>query len=253
MVTLGSMHPAPFQQALHAGAGAGPCDGALNFESFELALNDIDAGDMADPSSSQSADPAEERASPAEPSKPARRRSSILMSALPAQEAASSAEAEGVEREGEASPSPAPSSGGPSVYRQSSAHRLFRPAPPEPKKQRWGASHDKGEEANSNAGGGGGGGGGGAPAAAPMSGGDSRLRASSWHSSDSRQSPPPPPPGLEGYGNNGDRFFPKRRGRDDREVRCGTGSCGRALFPAHRQKAAMNNSERTRRPYEMSA
>lgn len=235
MVTLGTMHPAPFQHALHAGA-AGPCDDSLNFESFELALNDIDDGDMADPASSQSADPAEERASLAEPSKPARRRGSILMSAPPAPEAVSSAEAEGAEREGEASPSPAPSSGGPSVYRQSSAHRLFRAAPPEPKKQRWGASNDKGEVANNNAGGAGG------ATSAPMSGGDSRLRASSWHSSDTRQSPPPPPPpGLEDYGNNGDRFFPKRRGRDDREVRCGMGSWG-VRFPGSHGKSCKNGA-----------
>ncbi|CAM9330531.1 unnamed protein product [Scytosiphon promiscuus] len=57
-----------------------------------------------------------------------------------------------------------------------------------------------------------------------MSGGeDPRLRA--LHAADSRRSPPPPPPGfsLDYNNNNGaDRFFPKRRGRDDREVLDGT-------------------------------
>lgn len=208
MVTLGSMHPAPFQQAFHRGA-TGTYEDPLNFHSFELALNEVD-GDMADPSV-VSVDPAKERASPQDSSKPARR-SSILVPAGPspdAAEAASSAPREGGgEDHGQGEITAAASSSSSrrqSVYRQSSAHRLFRAAPSEPKQQHWDAPHARSSDDGACAG------------PAPPSGGDSRLRASSWNS-DSRQSPPPPPGLGGGDYNSSNSFFPKRRGRDDKEV-----------------------------------
>eukprot|EP00903_Cladosiphon_okamuranus_P009296 g8869.t1 len=206
MVTLGSVHPAPFQQAFHGGTGD-----SISLHSFELALNDI-AGDTADPSVGPSADPAEERTSPEESSKPARR-GSVLLSAPSSDAAVASAEQAACSAAGEREHghghgqgevgSSSSSSRQQSVFRQSSAHRLFRAAPPEVKEQ-WG---------DDNSGGG----------AAPSTGGDSRLRSSSWNS-DSRS--PPPPPGLGTDFNNssggGDPLFPNRRERDAKEIMDGS-------------------------------
>lgn len=156
-------------------------------------------------SSIGSADPAEERASPVESAKPVRR-GSIRVSAPPtAPEAAGNSsvlEGTPMQQQGEA-PQQSSSSSRPSVYRQSSAHRLFRAAPPEPAKQQWNTLHvNTSDEAAAGAGG-----------VAPMDGGDSsRLRASSWHASDHARLVD------DGNAHNSDRFFPKRRGRDDREV-----------------------------------
>lgn len=208
MVTLGSMHPAPFQQDFHGGA-TGVYEDPLSFHSsFELALtSDVDGGDSsrADPSGVRSADPAEGGASSEEPSRPpARRRSSILVSTPEA--------ARSMPREGEVEETT--SSSRQPVYRQSSAHRLFRAAPPEPKdQQQWStsASHVNGDDSLIAGAG-----------AAPTSGGDSRLRSSSWNS-DCRMTPPPPGLGENYASNNSNTgssdFFPRRRGRDDKEVR----------------------------------
>ncbi|CAM9861186.1 unnamed protein product [Ectocarpus sp. 13 AM-2016] len=212
-----------FSSAFHD-ASAG-CD-SLNFHTFELALKDVD-GDTSD-----AADPAEERAGLAEPSKLARRGSVFMVATSPATPEAAADGLEGEQRihhhhqqqqqqqqQQAEPPAPAPASsssaGKPAaaMYRQTSAHRLFRAAPPEPKRQQWKVCQETplagGDVAAASA------------AAGPMCGEDSRLRSSSWHASDSSRRSPPPPPGLEyGHSNNkNDRFFPKRIvGRDDREV-----------------------------------
>eukprot|EP00752_Nemacystus_decipiens_P016420 g14677.t1 len=209
------MHPAPFQQAFH-GATTGAYEDSINLHSFELALNDVaGGGDLPDPSAA-SVDPAEERASPEECPRPARRGSILVSAPSPADavaEAASSAPRDGGEEHGQGEATTSSSSSRQSVYRQSSAHRLFRAAPPEPKQQQWCAPHASSDDSSGGV-------------AAPSSGGDSRLRASSWNSDSRqhRQSPPPPPPGLgaDYNSNSSDRFFPKRRGRDDKEIMDGS-------------------------------
>ncbi|CBJ29844.1 RNA recognition motif. (a.k.a. RRM, RBD, or RNP domain) containing protein [Ectocarpus siliculosus] len=212
-----------FSSAFHdASAGRD----SLNFHTFELALKDVD-GDTSD-----AADPAEQRAGLAEPSKPARRGSVFMVATPPATPEAAADSLEGEQRihhqqqqqqQQQAEPPPPPPPPPPSssstgkraaaMYRQTSAHRLFRAAPPEPKRQQWKVCEKTplaGDETASTS-----------AAAAPMSGEDSRLRSSSWHASDNSRRSPPPPPGLEyGHNNNkNDRFFPKRIVcRDDREV-----------------------------------
>ncbi|CAM9346858.1 unnamed protein product, partial [Ectocarpus sp. 12 AP-2014] len=216
-----------FSSAFHDASGG--CD-SLNFHTFELALKDVD-GDTSD-----ATDPAEERAGLAEPSKLARRGSVFMVATPPATPETA---ADGLvgeqhihhhhhqqqqQQQQAEPPAPAPASsssaGKPAaaMYRQTSAHRLFRTAPPEPKRQQWKvceetplAGDDTAAASTAAA----------STAAAPMCGEDSRLRSSSWHASDSSRRSPPPPPGLEyGHSNNkNDRFFPKRiMGRDDREV-----------------------------------
>lgn len=147
MVTLGSIQPATFQ-AFH---GSAPYDNTLNFQSFELALNDVSDLDVP-PSTSE---PSEEVTS-LEPAKPARR-SSLVVPPV--------ANRSGPE---EAHRSPAR----PAYTQSSASHRLFRPAEPELKSS-WHA-HLPTDEGTGIIG----------PEPSAASRIESRSRASSWHASD---------------------------------------------------------------------
>lgn len=149
MVTLESIQPATFQ-AFH---GSAPYDNTLNFQSFELALNDVSDHDVP---SSNASEPAEEIAPPLEPAKPARR-SSLVVPPL-------------ANRSGpdEAHRSPPAR---PAYTQSSSALRLFRPAEPELKS--WHA-HLPTDESTGIIG----------PEPSAASKIESRSRASSWHASD---------------------------------------------------------------------
>lgn len=219
MVTLGSMHPV-FQQGFHEAAGS--YDDALNLTSLELTLNDVHGGGLVESAlGSAAVDPAEERAAPVASPKPARR-GSILVSAPPPTTAPEADTTNSSVLDGDQGEAPAPSAARRgSVYTQSSAHRLFRAAPPEPKKQQWNPLQQIGSDEVGGVGSSGG--------VAPIGGGDSRLRASSWHSSSDHHARSPRRSddndnSSSNAHNSGstssgtERFFPKRRGRDDREV-----------------------------------
>lgn len=152
MVTLGSIQPATFQ-AFH---GSAPYDNTLNFQSFELALNDV--SDLDVPSGATTSDPVEEIAVALEPAAKPARRASLVVPPLANRS---------VPDEAHRSPAARP------AYTQSSAsHRLFRPAEPELKS--WHAHLPSDEVATGIIG------------PEPTGAGriESRSRASSWHASD---------------------------------------------------------------------